>query len=202
MTVNRDMYTIPQAAKYCSISRGTLWRCVKSGDLKASLTPGGHYRILKKDLESFMFEKGMYPLANPHSPRKKILIMDDDLEIQELLAKMLSGHKYETEVASDGFEAGVKTMEFRPGLIILDLFMPGINGFELCRQIKEKSNTSHIKILALTGYDTKKNRDRIMQAGADGYLAKPVKMSTLLSQVKSLLDHTSKRAAAKKGENR
>ena len=54
MTVNRDMYTIPQAAKYCSISRGTLWRWVKSGDLKASLTPGGHYRILKKDLESFM----------------------------------------------------------------------------------------------------------------------------------------------------
>jgi excisionase family DNA binding protein len=137
MTLDKDLYTIPQASKYCSISRGALWRWVKSGHLKASLTPGRHYRILKKDLESFMLEKGMYPLANPHSPRKKILILDDDFKIQELLANMLSAHKYETEVASDGCEAGVKTTEFRPGLIILDLFMPGMDGFELCKRLKE-----------------------------------------------------------------
>jgi DNA-binding response OmpR family regulator len=92
------------------------------------------------------------------------------------------------EVASDGFEAGVKTTEFRPGLIILDLFMPGVDGFELCKRLRENSNTSSIKILALTGYDTTKNRDRVMQAGADGYLAKPVQMSTLLCQIKGLLD--------------
>jgi DNA-binding response OmpR family regulator len=145
-------------------------------------------RILKEDLEDFILEKGMYPLANTHSSRKKILIVDDDPQIQKLFTKILSVHNYETAVGSDGFEAGIKVKEFKPGLIILDLFMPGMDGFEVCKRIKENSSTSHIKILALTGYDTKENRDRIMQAGADGYLAKPVKRRTLLQQVEYLLN--------------
>jgi len=55
-------------------------------------------------------------------------------------------------------------MEFKPDLIVLDLFMPGTDGFEVCKRIKENSGTSQIKILAITGYDTKENRDRIMEA--------------------------------------
>ncbi len=60
--MNEEILTLPQAAKYCAISRWTLRNFVKSGDLKASHTPGGHWRILKSDLESFIYEKGMYPL--------------------------------------------------------------------------------------------------------------------------------------------
>jgi len=69
--MTEDMVTVGQAAKYCGVSRKTLFRQVKSGKIKASRTPGGHYRILKKDLESFILEKGMYPLAHNHSSRKK-----------------------------------------------------------------------------------------------------------------------------------
>ena len=191
--MSKDIYSIPQAAAYCLLSRGTLWKSVKQGELKASLTPGGQYRILKKDLESFLRKKRMHPLAKYQPARKKILIVDDDPQIQELLTKILSVHKYKTEVAADGFEAGVKVMEFKPGLIILDLFMPGMDGFEVCRQIKENSGTSQIRILAITGYDTQENRDRIMKAGADGYLAKPLMMDTLLQHVGNLLKRTSAR---------
>jgi DNA-binding response OmpR family regulator len=165
----------------------TLWKFVKSGALKASRTPGGHYRILKEDLQTFMLEREMYPIANNQSFSRKILIVDDDIHTQKLLTEALSNHKYETEVASDGFSAGIKIKEFKPSLIILDLIMPGMNGFEVCRQIKEKSSTSHIKILAITGYDTKENRDRIMEAGADDYLSKPLEISKLIQHLEVLL---------------
>ena len=65
--------------------------------------------------------------------------------------------------------------------------MPGMDGFEVCKQIKESSNTSHIKILILTGFDSKENKERIMRAGADGYLVKPVGKSVLLKNVKDLI---------------
>jgi CheY-like chemotaxis protein len=125
-----------------------------------------------------------------HEPAgKKILIVDDDPKILELLREMLSALQHETEVASSGFEAGAKVMKFKPCLVILDLIMPEINGFKVCRSIKENPDTSHIKVLAFTGYDTKENRDRIMKAGADDYLAKPVALETLLQHVENLLNN-------------
>lgn len=118
---------------------------------------------------------------------KKILIVDDDLNIQKLLTKMLSRYQYQAEAASDGFEAGLKVMEFKPDLIILDLFMPRMSGFEMCKRIKKNSATSHIKILIITGYDTQENKNRIMEAGADDYLGKPLKKEIFLKKVEKLL---------------
>ena len=115
------------------------------------------------------------------------MIVDDDPLILDLLTKILSAQKYETEVASSGLEAGAKVVKFEPGLIILNLIMPGMSGFEVCRQIKENPDTSHIKILAITGYDSKENREKIMKAGADDYMAKPLMRDILLRHVEGLL---------------
>ena len=188
MEENNHFFSIPQAAKYCFTSRVTLWRWVKSGKLRAFLTPGGQYKIRKEDLESFINEKMIHLPLPQNSQEKRILIVDDDHLTQILLTKMLSQNGYQTEIVSGGFEAGTKVMMFKPGIIILDLIMPGMDGFEVCRKIKEDPYTSHIKILAITGYDTKENRDRIMEAGADGYLAKPLEKSELLSLVEGLLN--------------
>jgi excisionase family DNA binding protein len=188
--MNQEIFSLPQAAKYCAIGRVTLWKCVKSGELKASLTPGGHYRILKKDLEVFARKKGMYPLGNYQPPGKnKILIVDDDDQIRELFTKMLRIHKYETDTASDGFEAGTKVVEFKPDLIILDLFMPGMDGFEVCRRLKEDPGKADIKILIFTGHDSEENRERIMAEGADDYLVRPVDNNIFLRHVEGLLNN-------------
>ena len=77
-------------------------------------------------------------------------------------------------------------MSFKPGLILLDLYMPGIDGFEVCRKVKENPATAHIKILAVTGYANDENRERVMGAGADDYLAKPVSGTTLIEHVENL----------------
>ena len=64
--------------------------------------------------------------------------------------------------------------------------MPGMDGFEVCERMKNDPNTSHIKILAVTGYDTKENKDRILQMGANGYLEKPTEKNKLLNMINDL----------------
>lgn len=183
-----DVLTIPEAAKFCAVDRITLWRWVKSGYLEASVTLGGHHRILKEDLESFLVDNGMYPLAKKYFLKDKILIVDDDPVLREVLSKALSDNKYQTEVAADGFEAGVKVMQFKPDLIILDLIMPRMDGFEVCKLIKKDPVLSHIKILILTGYPTDDNIDRATKIDADVFLGKPVGIDTLLRHIKDLLE--------------
>ena len=185
--MKNDLFTIPQAAKICSVCRTTMWRWVKSGKLEAFLTPGGQFKIREKDLKSFIQKRMRHLPVAEFSQGKKILIVDDDQGIRKLLNKMLSSGGYRRETASDGFEVGTKVMQFKPDLMILDLFMPGMDGFEVCKQIKENLNTSHIKILILTGFDSKENKERTMRAGADGFLGKPLGKSVLLKNVKDLL---------------
>jgi excisionase family DNA binding protein len=182
-----EILTIPQAAEHCSVTRMTMWRWVKSGLLRASVTPGGHHRVLKEDLEAFLIQSGMSPLASKHFPRNKVLIVDDDPYIQKALRKLLTSFQYETEIAGSGFEAGIKVTQFKPDLVILDLIMPEMDGFEVCRVLKMDPGTSGIKILALTGHGTAENCERIMEAGADDLLMKPVDPETLIPRIEKLL---------------
>ena len=187
MKTQDEILTIPQAAEHCSVTRMTMWRWVKSGLLRASVTPGGHHRVLKEDLEAFLIQSGMSPLASKHFPRNKVLIVDDDPYIQKALRKLLTSFQYETEIAGSGFEAGIKVTQFKPDLVILDLIMPEMDGFEVCRVLKMDPGTSGIKILALTGHGTAENCERIMEAGADDLLMKPVDPETLIPRIEKLL---------------
>ena len=187
--MSNHFYTAPEAAKICSVSRTTMWRWVRYGELKGFRTPRGIYKIRKKDLESFIRKKMKHLPAADLLQKKKILIVDDDKEIVEVLSQMLPSNRYQTEKAFDGFEAGGKVMQFMPDLMILDLYMPGIDGFEVCRRVKKNSDTSHIKIMALTGFDTPENKDRIMKAGADGYMAKPVYKDELIQKIEDILNN-------------
>jgi len=186
--MKKDFYSIPEAAKICSTHRTTMWRWVKSGELKGFLTPGGKYKIRKEGLESFIQKKMKHLPDVDIFQGIKVLIVDDDPQILKMLNKTLSSNGYNVEEALDGFEVGAKTMQFKPDLMILDLYMSEMAGFEICERIKENPKTSHIKIIAHTGFDTKESRNRIMKAGADGYLIKPVKKSVLLQSIEVLLD--------------
>ncbi len=188
MTEKKHVFTVPEAARYCSVDRVTLWRWVKSGNIKAWRTPGGHHRIAKEDLEVFIREKG---ISSEHFTQsgKRILIVDDDPTVQKALTKLLRSYGFITEIASDGFNAGIKVMRFKPDLIILDLIMPGMDGFDVCRHVKNNPATAHIKILSLTGYDTEENRKRILEAGADCTLTKPADEDVLLDKIHKLTNN-------------
>jgi len=185
--MKKNFYTIPQAAKICAVGHTTMWRWVKAGKIKAAAGPGGHYRILKNDLHSFARLHGIVPVSGSDYSGARILIVDDDSAIRDLLFQILTKNGYLVKTAVDGFDAGIKVVEFGPELILMDLVMPGMDGIEACRRIKDKSGTSEIKVLMMTGFDTPENRDRSKQAGADGYLSKPINYDVLLEKVKNLV---------------
>ncbi|THB80956.1 MAG: response regulator [Desulfobacteraceae bacterium] len=125
-------------------------------------------------------------LDNPDK-KTKILIVDDDPAVQTFLTTILSGPRMDIETAVDGFQAGIKVVYFMPQIIILDLFMPYLNGFEVCRHLKEDEKTRHIKILVLTGQASEENKEKVMSAGADAFLPKPSNKAAILQSIDALL---------------
>ena len=117
----------------------------------------------------------------------KILIVDDDSSVQNFLKTLLSGLFIDIDVASDGFEAGKKIVQFKPDIIILDLFMPNMNGFEVCEKIRSDSSTRKIKILILSGHLTDENKSKAFSSGADAVLPKPSSKKEILNCVEKLL---------------
>lgn len=184
MNINIEYYSVPEAAKLCGVGRTTMWRWVKTGDIKAFVTPGGHHRILKKDIDPFMTKRKNLELAK----QKIVLLVEDDPFIQKVITKSLQYEKYRLEIANNGFEAGIKISAIKPDLIILDLFMQGVNGFDVCRMIKNNESLRHIKVLAITGFDTPENRENILSDGADGYLSKSAGPKTLIENIQQLLN--------------
>lgn len=116
--------------------------------------------------------------------KQKILIVDDDNNIAELIALYLTKECFETKIVNDGEEALKEFVSFRPDLIILDLMLPGVDGFEICRQIRSQKNTPIIMVSA-----KKDDIDKIrgLGLGADDYMTKPFSPSELVARVKAHL---------------
>ncbi len=181
-------YTITEAAKICSVNRSTMHRWVASGKIESYSTPGGMKRIQKSALKKFLEENQMpIDLDEPKETKKRILIVDDDISIQKYLNTLLKGPFMDIQVVSDGFEAGIKVMEFKPDLLVLDLNMPGKDGFEVCQFVKANPSTSHVKVLILTGFGTPANKEKAFEIGADGFLTKPAPKEKIIKVVERLL---------------
>lgn len=177
-------YSIPEAAKTCGVSRTTLWKWVKSGRINAFITPGGHHRILREEMARFLEENVSASSARPAV--NSILVVDDDPLVLEMFRRKLAVG-YRVETASDGFMAGVKLTRSIPDLVVLDIFMDNVDGFEVCRTIRGNPALNHTRILAFTGMDTPENRKKIVQEGADDYLPKTVDFNTVMQRIEALL---------------
>ena len=117
---------------------------------------------------------------------KKILVVDDEPVNIELVKEFLS-KEYEVHTATDGKEALAKAEEMSPDLVLLDVIMPEINGYEVCRQFKSNAKTFFIPIVMLTSLTDRNERIKAIEAGADDFLSKPIDWIELGARVKSLL---------------
>jgi len=115
---------------------------------------------------------------------EKILVVDDEISLQETLAYNLKKEGYEIETAGDGTTAIDLARAMKPDLIILDIMLPGLDGFEVCRILRQETNTP---VLMLTARDDEIDRVVGLEVGADDYLAKPFSMRELIARVKALL---------------
>ena len=117
----------------------------------------------------------------------KILIADDNLPNVELLEAYLSGFDCEIDIAGDGAEALEKVRTFAPDLILLDIMMPKLSGFEVCEKLKNDPKTQGIMILMVTALSELGDIERAVNAGCDDYLSKPVNKFELLKRVDNML---------------
>jgi len=185
-----EILTVSQASKYCRVSSKTIINWIDGGYIKAYKTVGGHRRIKKEDLDQFLKEKGMpLPDEAKTEERKKILVVDDDKIIVETIVQSLEEDEfgYEMISASDGFEAGLQVNHFKPDLLILDIMMPDINGYEVCQKVKSNPETKNTKIVVLSAYLDDDAFNQMKECGADACFSKPLPLEQLKFEVAKLL---------------
>ena len=190
--VGKAALTTGQVAIHCQVSIETVTNWVKAGKLEAFATPGGHRRIYVEAFRTFLRDHDMPPYGEEPAAKPRILVVDDEPDIIKLIVDILSrsGH-YEIATASDGFEAGIQLTKFRPDLVVLDLMMPNINGFKVCKRIKSSEETRDVIVLVVTGYAQEENVQKAMECGADFCMAKPFSPMALLKKVDEFLQDRS-----------
>ena len=117
------------------------------------------------------------------------MIVDDENDILDMLEDLLKSGESEINVvrAQSGIAALLMIGEYRPDLLILDIMMPGMNGYEVCQKLKANSSTHNIKIVAISGDHNPAVRDRILSAGADLFFTKPLEIVSFREQCFNLL---------------
>jgi two-component system cell cycle response regulator DivK len=122
---------------------------------------------------------------------QKILVVEDNELNLKLFCDLLRAHGYEAEPVRDGREAVERARVFTPDLIVMDIQMPHITGLELIEQLKADEQLKRIPIMAVTAYAAKGDEERIRDAGAEGYVAKPISVLRFVDAVAGLLKERS-----------
>jgi excisionase family DNA binding protein len=174
--IRRSFFTTFEISQICGVNPTTVQNWVKGKKLRAFQTPGGHRRVSREDLISFMKEFGMPIPSDLSKEPPLVMLVDDEQDILELLEGVMTSGDEALRVvkARSGVEALLLIGENKPSLLILDIMMPGMNGFEVCQKIKSNPSTQYIKIVALTGDHNPAIRERVLRAGADLFFTKPI----------------------------
>ncbi len=182
--------TTGEIAQYCHVTDRAVLKWVDEGKLKAYRTPGNHSRISVEDFLQFLKE---YNMPIPSEFREvgvghKILIVDDDKEMVSAIKRvLLSHHGFTVDVAFDGFSAGQKFSEFKPDLILLDIKMPGVDGFEVCSRLRKDPASRGVKIIIVSGALDMDGMEKVMALGANDYMTKPFRNEFLLMKIERVL---------------
>ena len=141
--MQKTVYTTGEAAKICKVSQQTIIRCFDSGQLKGFRVPGSRFRRIPRDQLFLFMRDNRIPTDALESGRRKILVVDDDQDLVELITDVLERDgRFETRSVNNGFDAGMMVKDYRPDLIVLDVMLPDINGKEVCQRVRSDSSTS------------------------------------------------------------
>ena len=181
-----------EMCRYLHVDLTTVISWCEMGRIKAYKTPGGHRRVQPDDFLNFLNQYGM-PVPKEFTERMKgtlkVLIVDDEENIRKVVRRALTRNIPRVDIyeAQDGFEAGKFALDILPSLVILDLNLPGVDGFKICRNIRKDPRFKETRILAITGQDTEEYKQRIIKEGADDYLAKPFDVKMLMEKIFRLI---------------
>jgi len=184
----KELFTTGEAAEICKVSQQTIIRCFDAGRLEGFRVPGSRFRrIPRQSLIKFMKENNI-PLESLDTGKKKVLIVDDDIEIVELIVDVLARDgRFDIRTATTGYDAGIATEQFRPHIILLDYMLPDVNGDIVCQTIKKNPEFENIKIIIVSGVIKQDEIDHLLKAGAEGFIKKPFNIIELTEKISDVL---------------
>lgn len=184
----KNLFTTGEAAEVCNVSQQTIIRCFDAGRLDGFKIPGSKFRrIPRESLIKFMKDNSI-PLDNIDTGKRKVLVVDDDAEIVELIVDVLKRDgRFEVKSASSGYDAGILTEQFRPELMLLDYMLPDINGNVVCKAVKSNPELVGTKVIIVSGVVNQSEIDELMSAGAEDFIRKPFDISELVEKIAGVL---------------
>ncbi|MFO8065016.1 MAG: response regulator [Spirochaetia bacterium] len=193
------IFSALEVANICGVVNQTAINWIKNGYLKAFTTPGGQYRVYAEDLVDFLQSRGMRMpeelerVVREQRGLRTIVVVDDDKDLNELVTGYLKKHYDDHEIhqAFDGYKAGKIIAEQHPGLILLDIDLPGVDGHQLCTDIKEDSSLGNPIVIAISGLDDPAEKEQILKEGADEFLGKPLDLDQLVATIERLASQRS-----------
>lgn len=209
MTMNEfkpNRVTAADILKVVPITRKTLWLWQKKyrffPDPQKEAHPGGkgivgYYPVwvkarceriyaLQKQGYTIAMIKDILKKEEEEKTSNKILLVDDEKKFTSLLKKFFAKNGFIAEVAHDGLEAGLKAAQFMPSIILLDITMPGLNGLDVCKNLKANPLTKNITIIIITAH-LQYSEKAVLAAGADMFLRKPVDFISLLGKCRGFI---------------
>jgi excisionase family DNA binding protein len=175
-----DWLTLGQAAKFLGVAQSTIRKWSDQGRVPAFYTPGGHRRYRRRDLEQFLERSG--PGGREAGPL--VLIVDDDPRLREFVRVNLEMEGYSVIEAANAEEGLSSVEEAPPDLILLDVMMPGIDGWEMLRRVQERHGVGSIPVIMFSG---KVDEADAAVTGAHGFIGKPFDPQQLIESTKQLL---------------
>jgi excisionase family DNA binding protein len=182
-----DWLTLGQAAKYLGVAQSTIRKWSDGGRLPAFYTPGGHRRYRRADLDDFLSQSGGGAPPRVREGRRLILIVDDDERLREFVRVNLEMEGYSVVEAADA-EAGLAALdEEPPDLILLDVMMPEVDGWEMLRRVQERHGVGTIPVIMFSGKVEEEDLRTAASRGAQGFIGKPFNPQQLIESTKQLL---------------
>ncbi|SIP86850.1 DNA binding domain-containing protein, excisionase family [Alkalispirochaeta americana] len=197
------VFSAHEVANICGVVNQTAINWIDKGHLEAYTTPGGQYRVYADILAKFLQKQGMRlpdelkQILAEQARIEQVLIVDDDNDFNDLVKQFLDKRypDYKVNQAFDGYDAGKAISEFKPDVVLLDINLPGVDGFKLCRQIKSDDNLSRPIVVTITGMADDGTRERALEAGADAFLQKPIDVESLPALIEELAENRATRRA-------
>jgi excisionase family DNA binding protein len=184
-----EWLTLGQAAKYLGVAQSTMRKWSDLGRVPAFYTPGGHRRYRRSDLDQFLDRSGPSAGASGYvrSAGPLVLIVDDDERVREYVRVNLEAEGYEVREAGSAEEGLAVLDDASPDLILLDVMMPQVDGWEMLRRVQEHTGVGAIPVIMFSGKVEDDAEGEAQSRGAHGFIGKPFDPRTLIESTKQLL---------------
>jgi excisionase family DNA binding protein len=182
-----DWLTLGQAARYLGVAQSTIRKWSDQGRLPAFYTPGGHRRYRQRDLDAFVAGSSGAAAPSRTRPAPLVLIVDDDPRIREFVRVNLEIDGFAVREAGSAQE-GLAALEAEPpDLILLDVMMPQVDGWEMLQRVRERHGVDSIQVIMFSGQVEDNGRNQAEAGGAQAFVGKPFNPQELVTRAKELL---------------